>query len=380
MKFILPGSTLGILGGGQLGRMFALEAKRMGYRVVTLEPAVDSPCGQVADEQILAEYTDQDALRRLSAVSDVVTYEFENIDARAVEFLEALGKPVHPSSRVLRISQDRLLEKKFLRESGLAVTEFMPVGSPEEIAEAAIKIGLPAVIKTVTGGYDGKGQAVVADLASALAAFQRLYNGQPLIWESKVPFLMELSVIACRGIDGKAKAYPVSENIHVENILDMSLVPARISTTAMAKAQAMAEKVGEALGIIGTYCVELFLTKDEGLLVNEIAPRPHNSGHYTLDACNCSQFEQQVRAICGLPLGSTQAREPSVMVNLIGDGQGNTLQGVDAALQLDNLTLHLYGKTQALAKRKMGHFTVTGDTLEAALSTAQIGRSLLHWR
>ncbi len=379
MKTILPGSTLGILGGGQLGRMFALEAKRMGYRVVTLEPAEDSPCGQVADEQILAGYTDEDALRRLSAVADVVTYEFENIDARAVEFLEALGKPVHPSSRVLRISQDRLLEKNFLRESGLAVTEFMPVGSREEITEAAIKIGLPAVIKTVTGGYDGKGQAVVADLASALAAFQRLYNGHPLIWESKVPFLKELSVIACRGIDGKAKAYPVSENIHVENILDMSLVPARISPTAMAKAQAMAEKVGETLGIIGTYCVELFLTKDEGLLVNEIAPRPHNSGHYTLDACNCSQFEQQVRAICGLPLGSTQAREPSVMVNLIGDGQGNTLQGVDAALQLDNLTLHLYGKTQALPKRKMGHFTVTGDSLEAALATAQTGRRLLHW-
>ncbi len=388
MGVVLPGATLGILGGGQLGRMFTLEAKRMGYRVVTLEPAADSPCGQVADEQIQADYADESALRRLAQASDVITYEFENIDARAVEFLEGLGKPVHPSSRVLRISQDRLLEKEFLRDAGLGVTAFMAVDSLADLTEASVKVGLPAVLKTVRGGYDGKGQAVVADMAAATLAFQRLHNGHPLIWERKVPFLKELSVIACRGMDGmdgkagragKASAYPVSENIHVENILDTSMVPARISAAAAAKARAMAEAVGEGLGIIGAYCVELFLIDGDGILVNEIAPRPHNSGHYTLDACVCSQFEQQVRAICGLPLGSTSALKPSVMINLIGDGKGNALLGVEEALRDGNLSFHLYGKSQAAAKRKMGHFTVLGDSLDQALTQASAARKLLHW-
>jgi 5-(carboxyamino)imidazole ribonucleotide synthase len=376
---VLPGSALGILGGGQLGRMFTLEAKRMGYRVVTLEPASDSPCGQIADEQIQADYADESALRRLAAVSDVITYEFENIDARAVEFLEGLGKPVHPSSRVLRISQDRLLEKEFLRDAGLGVTAFKSVDSLEELAQAAAEVGLPAVIKTVRGGYDGKGQAVVSDLEAATAAFGKLHRGHPLIWERKVPFLKELSVIACRGVDGKAKAYPVSENIHVNNILDTGMVPARITPAAAAKARAMAEAVGEKLGIIGAYCVELFLIADDGILVNEIAPRPHNSGHYTLDACVCSQFEQQVRAMCGLPLGSTEALKPSTMINLLGDGNGNTLLGVEAVLEEANLTFHLYGKSQAAAKRKMGHFTVVGETLEDSLARALAARALLHW-
>ncbi len=379
MSSVLPGATLGILGGGQLGRMFALEAKRMGYRVMTLDPTANSPCGQVADEQIEADYTDEIALRRLASASDVITYEFENIDAHAVEFLEELGKPVFPNSRVLRISQDRILEKEFLQKAGLGVTPFMSVDSPADLFKAATEVGLPAVIKTVRGGYDGKGQAVVADLAAATAAFQRLHRGYPLIWEKKVPFLKELSVVACRGLDGKAKAYPVAENVHVENILETSMVPARISAAAAAKARGMAEAVGESLGIIGAYCVELFLVENDGILVNEIAPRPHNSGHYTLDACVCSQFEQQVRAICGLPLGSTEALKPSVMVNLIGDGKGNSLLGVDEVLREGSLTLHLYGKAQAAAKRKMGHFTVVGDTLETALATAQASRRHLRW-
>ena len=379
MRTILPGATLGILGGGQLGRMFALEAKRMGYRVVTLEPTPDSPCGQVADEQILADYTDEDALRRLAAACDVVTYEFENIDAHAVEFLEGLGKAVHPGSQVLRVSQDRLLEKEFLRDAGLGVTAFMAVDTAADLDIAAAKIGLPAVIKTVRGGYDGKGQAVVSDAAGAAAAFQKLHRGQPLIWERKVPFFKELSVVACRGIDGKAKAFPVSENVHVENILDTGIVPARISAAAAAKARAMAEAVGDSLGIVGAYCVELFLIEGDGILVNEIAPRPHNSGHYTLDACVCSQFEQQVRAICGLPLGSTEILKPSVMINVLGDGRGNTLFGVDEAMMEDDLVFHLYGKSQAAAKRKMGHYTVLADTVDAALEKARAARGMLRW-
>jgi 5-(carboxyamino)imidazole ribonucleotide synthase len=379
VRIVLPGATLGILGGGQLGRMFALEAKRMGYRVVTLEPSPDSPCGQVADAQIEADYADESALRKLAEQCDVVTYEFENIDARAVEFLEGIGKAVHPGSRVLRISQDRLLEKKFLRNAGLGVTAFMAVDSPKDLQDASVKVGLPAVIKTVRGGYDGKGQAVVSDMAGAAAAFQKLHRGQPLIWERKVPFLKELSVVACRGIDGKAKAFPVSENVHVENILDTGIVPARISAAAAARARSMAEAVGDSLGIVGAYCVELFLIEGDGILVNEIAPRPHNSGHYTLDACVCSQFEQQVRAMCGLPLGSTSALKPSVMINILGDGKGNTLFGSDEAMREENLAFHLYGKTQAAAKRKMGHFTVLGDTVDQAMEKASAARALLRW-
>ena len=379
MAPVLPGATLGILGGGQLGRMFALAAKRMGYRVITLEPAPDSPCGQVADDQILAEYSDEKALRELAARCQAITYEFENIDARAVEFLEDLGHSVHPDSRVLRVCQDRLLEKAFLRDAGLGVTAFRAVASLADLKAAAGGVGLPAVIKTVRGGYDGKGQAVVGDYAAAEAAFARLHRGADLIWEKKVAFVKELSVMACRGMDGAAAAYPVSENVHVDNILDTGTVPARVATAVAAKARAMAEAVGNGLGIVGAYCVEMFLDAQDNLLVNEIAPRPHNSGHYSLDACLCSQFEQQVRAMCGLPLGSTAILKPSVMVNILGEGRGDTLYGVDALLRRPDAAFHLYGKSKAPAKRKMGHFTVLGETADAALAEARAARALLHW-
>jgi 5-(carboxyamino)imidazole ribonucleotide synthase len=382
---VSPGATLGILGGGQLGRMFAMEAKRMGYRVVTLEPSADSPCGQIADEQIQADYRDETALRRLADSCDVITYEFENIDAGAVEFLEKLGKPVRPDSHALRISQDRLLEKNFLRDAGLGVTAFAEVATPEALPAAAATVGFPGFLKTVRGGYDGKGQAPIADMAQAQAAFRVLYRGQPLIWERKVAFTKELSVTACRGGDDAVVVYPVAENVHVQNILDVSMVPARISPAAAQRAVETAEAVGRGLGIIGTYCVELFLVEGpsglgDGILVNEIAPRPHNSGHYTLDACACSQFEQQVRAICGLPLGSTAAFKPSVMVNLLGAGTGDFLEGIDALMAVPELTFHLYGKAKAAAKRKMGHFTVLADTVAEALTKAEAARKLLRWK
>ncbi len=379
MAAILPGATLGILGGGQLGRMFAFAAKRMGYRVITLDPTPDSPCGQVCDEQIIADYTDESALRKLAAASDVITYEFENIDAHAVEFIESLNKVVHPNSHVLRVSQDRLLEKKFLRDAGLGVTPFASVNSLSELEAAQESIGLPAVLKTVRGGYDGKGQAMVYDAAGAQAAFARLYRGHALIWEKKVDFTKELSVVACRDQQGTTAVYPVSENVHVENILDIGMVPARISERAAKLAREMAESVGRSLGIVGTYCVEMFFVDDENILVNEIAPRPHNSGHYTIDAANCSQFEQQVRAICGLPLGEAGFIRPSVMANILGDGKGNSLLGVSDALRIPSLALHLYGKPIAAAKRKMGHFTVLGGTLEVALHRAQAARAALYW-
>jgi 5-(carboxyamino)imidazole ribonucleotide synthase len=379
MDAVLPGSTLGILGGGQLGRMFAFAAKRMGYRVITLEPSPDSPCGQVADDQIQADYADEKALRELASRCQAITYEFENIDARAVEFLEGIGHPVYPDSKVLRVSQDRLLEKTFLRDAGLGVTAFKAVDNAADLKAAAAEVELPAVIKTVRGGYDGKGQAVVNDMAAAEAAFARLHKGSPLIWEEKVAFVKELSVMACRGRNGDATAYPVSENVHVDNILDTGMVPARISPAVAARARAMAEAVGNGLGIVGAYCVEMFLDAQDNLLVNEIAPRPHNSGHYTIDACLCSQFEQQVRAMCGLPLGPTSILKPSVMVNILGDGRGDTLQGVDALLRRPDTVFHLYGKAKAPAKRKMGHFTVLGETAETALAEARAARTLLRW-
>jgi 5-(carboxyamino)imidazole ribonucleotide synthase len=296
-----------------------------------------------------------------------------------VEFLEGLGKPVRPGSKALRITQDRLLEKDFLRKAGLGVTAFRAVDSLEDLAAAGRECGYPAFLKTVRGGYDGKGQAPVADAAGAGPAFRSLHRGSPLIWERKVPFLLELSVVACRGADGAVVSYPPSENVHVRNILDVSVVPARVSGRAAERAREAAEAVGRALEIVGTYCVELFLVEGDGILVNEIAPRPHNSGHYTLDACAVSQFEQQVRAICGLPLGAADILKPSVMVNLIGEGKGDVLLGVEEALERKGLSLHLYGKAKAAAGRKMGHFTVIADSVEEALERAGAARRTLRW-
>jgi 5-(carboxyamino)imidazole ribonucleotide synthase len=379
---VLPGATLGILGGGQLGRMFALEAKRMGYRVAVLEPSPDSPCGQVADTVIEAAYTDEKALRELAALSDALTYEFENVDAAAVEFLESLGKPVHPSSRVLRVAQDRILEKTFARDHGIPVTSFASVRSTAELESAMLQVGFPAFLKTSRGGYDGKGQARIESAEEGHKAFVE-FSGRDLILERFVPFQKEMSLIACRGKDGafaaSFAAYPPSENIHVRNILDVSIYPARVSDATAEAARKIARTMAEGLDIVGTFCVEFFVSADGSLLLNEIAPRPHNSGHATLDACLCSQFEQQVRAVCGLPLGSTELFRSAAMINLVGTGEGDRLLGVEELLRAPDVSLHLYGKTQAPKGRKMGHFTVLADTAdEAELRAAEL-RKLLRW-
>ncbi len=378
MKSIFPAATLGILGGGQLGRMFTLEAKRLGYRVITLEPSSDSPCGQVADAQIEAAYNDKKALQELAEQCDVITYEFENIDAEAVEYLESLHKPVYPSSKVLKTTQNRIREKAFLREAGIPVADFQLVRTQADFAKALAEIGCPAILKTADGGYDGKGQRVMDNAEEALAAFLAL-QGCDLIWEKKIPFVKELSVLCARGRDGKSVCYPTGENRHVKNILDVTLVPARITNVTENNARDIALKIAQSLDIIGLFCVELFCLADGSLLVNEIAPRPHNSGHYTLDACQCSQFEQQVRAICGLPLGNTSLFRPAAMMNILGNGQGNYLQGIDSLLAQSDLSLHLYGKSEAKAARKMGHFTALGETLEDALAQAEIARKNLVW-
>lgn len=379
MKVISPGGTIGILGGGQLGRMLALVARRMGYHITILDPSPDAPCSQVADQHIIARYDDMEAVLRLGAQSDVITYEFESIDAQALEALEQHGYAIYPNSKVLKISQNRLLEKEFVRDIGIKVADFSRIETVEDVHRAAQEIGFPGFIKTVYGGYDGKGQCAIHNLDDAINALQQLTR-RPLIWEKRIEFVKELGIMCVRSQSGKIVTYPVTENIHVENILDTSIIPARVSAQVAAKAQAIAEKIALNINMIGIFCVEMFLLKDDTLLVNEIAPRPHNSGHYTIDACATSQFEQQLRAICGLPAGSSRLLTNAVMVNILGKSDASQLAGVEEALQNDNVFLHLYGKKRAKAKRKMGHFTILDDDLNRALETSNIVRDKFYWK
>jgi 5-(carboxyamino)imidazole ribonucleotide synthase len=369
--------TIGILGGGQLGRMLTLEAKRMGLRVVTLEPFPNSPTGQVADEQIVAAYDDLRAIGELGARSDVVTYEFENIPLESVLALEADRRIVHPGSRALRITQERILEKTFVRECGLATAEFVPVRNREELDLAATEIGFPGVLKTTLGGYDGKGQWVVRGPADVARAWTEA-KGRALIWERLIAFERELSIIAARNEHGEIVAFPTSENQHDHGVLATSIVPGRTDPAIAERARRAAVTIAERLAIVGTFCVEFFQRGDE-LLVNEIAPRVHNSGHYSLDATQISQYELHVRAICGLPLVEPRLFRPAVMVNILGAGAGDTLGGLDVLLRERDLKLHLYGKAHAALRRKMGHFTVLGDSVDDALAKAERGRRTLRW-
>jgi 5-(carboxyamino)imidazole ribonucleotide synthase len=371
--------TIGVIGGGQLGRMFALDAKRMGYDVIALDPQPRSPCGQVADEQIVAQYDDFDAIERLGARTDVVTYEFENIAIESIRRLEARGYSVAPSSRVLQITQDRIAEKTFARECGAPVAEFAEVSSRDDVRSAGERIGYPAVLKTVSGGYDGKGQWRVADERGALAALEEA-GGARLIFERFIPFEREISVICTRGARGEIVSYPPAENEHDAGILAMSLVPARVSIAIARKARQITERIAGALEIVGTFCVEFFVTEGD-LLVNEIAPRPHNSGHYTIDATRCSQYEQHVRAICGLPLSEPELLRNAIMVNILGSGTGNQLHGVEELLKDPSIVLHIYGKRHAPNRRKMGHFTMLleGPVTERDIARAREARALLRW-
>ncbi len=369
--------TIGILGGGQLGRMLTLEAKRMGFRVVTLEPLPDSPTGQIADEQIVAAYDDLRAIGELGARTDVVTYEFENIPLASVLALESDKRVVHPGSRALRITQDRILEKTFVRECGIPIAEFAVVRGAHDVAAAERAVGYPAVMKTTLGGYDGKGQWVVRSRADADAALAGA-RGAVLIWERLVPFERELSIIAARNERAEIVAFPASENQHDHGVLATTIVPARVQPEVAARARGFATTIAERLEIVGTFCVEFFQTGDE-LLVNEIAPRVHNSGHYSLDATQVSQYELHVRAICGLPLVEPRQFLPAVMVNVLGSGAGDTLDGIDDLLRERDLKLHVYGKAHAALRRKMAHFTVLGATIDEALAKAERGRGVLHW-
>jgi len=369
--------TIGILGGGQLGRMLTLEAKRMGYRVVTLEPLPNSPCGQVADEQIVAAYDDPRGIGELGARSDVVTYEFENIPLESVRALERDGRTVRPSGDVLRVTQDRILEKTFVRDAGCAVAPFAAVTDEGALARAIEAVGFPGVLKTARGGYDGKGQWVVRDAAQARAAFAEA-RGASLIYEAFVPFDLEVSIICARGLDGTIVRFPVTENQHDHGVLATTIVPARVSADVAARVASAATLIGEKLQIVGAYCVEFFVRGND-IFVNEIAPRVHNSGHYSLDATSISQYEAHVRAICNLPLVEPKLFEPAVMVNILGTNTGDYLAGVDALLRDPAIKLHVYGKRHAALRRKMAHFTALAPTVEEALAKAERGRTLLSW-
>ena len=372
-----PIESIGILGGGQLGRMLTLEAKRMGYRVVTLEPLPNSPCGQVADEQIVAAYDDLRAIGELGARCDVVTYEFENIPLESVHALEAERRIVRPSGEALRTTQDRILEKTFVAACGIRIAPFAAVDDARSLEEAIATVGFPAVMKTARGGYDGKGQWVVRDetqASDALVAARRA----PLIYEQFVPFDLEVSIICARGIDGQIISFPVTENQHDHGVLATTIVPARVSQDVATRAKEAAILIGERLEIVGAYCVEFFVRGDD-VYVNEIAPRVHNSGHYSLDATSISQYEAHVRAICGLPLVEPKLFEPAVMINLLGTGTGDRLTGVSELLRDPDLKLHVYGKRHATVRRKMAHFTVLAPTIDEALAKAETGRRALSW-
>ncbi|OQR54613.1 5-(carboxyamino)imidazole ribonucleotide synthase [Bacillus sp. CDB3] len=370
-RIILPGKTIGIIGGGQLGRMMALAAKEMGYKIAVLDPTKHSPCAQVADNEIVASYDDLKAIQHLAEISDVVTYEFENIDYRCLQWLEKHAY-LPQGSRLLNKTQNRFTEKNAIEKAGLPVASYRLVQNENQLAEAITELSFPSVLKTTTGGYDGKGQVVLKSEADVVRA-KELTNKAECILEKWVPFEKEISVIVIRSVSGETKVFPVAENIHVNNILHESIVPARITEELSQKAIAYAKVLADELKLVGTLAVEMFATADGEIYINELAPRPHNSGHYTQDACETSQFGQHIRAICNLPLGETNLLKPVVMVNILGEHIEGVLGQVN---RLTGCYLHLYGKEEAKAQRKMGHVNILNDNIEVALEKA---KSLHIW-
>jgi 5-(carboxyamino)imidazole ribonucleotide synthase len=370
---VLPGATIGVLGSGQLGRMFAIAARRMGYRVQVLSPETDTPTGQVADVEVTAAYDDLEAVQAFAKNVGVVTFEFENVPRQTIDVVDRIV-PVRPSALVLHTTQHRLREKRFLRDAGLPVTPFEAVSEEDDLSRVPADL-FPGVLKSAAWGYDGKGQARVdspAELATVWAT-----TGQEAILERLVEFELELSVVAVRSLRGQVACYGPIENLHRNHILDLSLSPARISLETSTRAREIAREIVERLRLVGVLCIEFFLTREGELLVNELAPRPHNSGHLTIDAHATCQFEQQVRAVCGLPLGNTEQFRPAAMANLLGDlWQEGTPRWSDALAE-PGVKLHLYGKREAKPQRKMGHLTATADSVEGARDRVVAARRLL---
>ncbi|WP_417549299.1 5-(carboxyamino)imidazole ribonucleotide synthase [Methylophaga sp.] len=361
---ILPGATLGMLGGGQLGRMFTTAAQTMGYKVIVLDPDKNSPAGIIADQHICATYTDESALKELALQCAAITTEFENIPASTLAFLEQ-RTVVHPSSTALASTQNRNTEKNFIRAQGIATVPFVSIHSKDDIANIGDQITFPAILKVATFGYDGKGQIVCEDLQAAYEAFDAL-GQKECVLEQRIDLEREISVVLARAQNGQITAFPVAENVHINGILHSTTVPSIAEQSQQQMAIEMASKIAEGLDYVGTMAVEFFVSKQGDIIANEIAPRPHNSGHYTLDACRTSQFEQQVRMLCGLPAGNAELISPVVMINLLGDVWGNSQPHWNKLLTQPDIKLHLYGKKEARAGRKMGHFNVlAADTSQA---------------
>jgi len=375
VKTIQPNSTIGVFGSGQLGRMFAIEARKMGYRVHTFSPDADTPTGHISDVETTAAYDDLDAVRRFAKAIDVVTFEFENVPSATVD-AAAEFVDVHPKGEILHTTQNRHREKTFLSANGFPVGDYRYVTDIFDLRRAVVEIGLPAILKTAGFGYDGKGQAKIRTESDIDKAFDAI-AGQPAIVEAFVDFEKEISVVCSRGQNGDLTHYGVIENEHVNHILDISFAPALVSEAVYKRAVDIARSIAEAFGYVGTMCVEFFLTGSGKLLVNEIAPRPHNSGHLTFGPCVTSQFEQQVRAVCGLPLGSSEFLRPAAMANLLGDVWSAGEPNWAAALAVPGVSLHLYGKADPRPGRKMGHLTAVAETAAEAVAKVIRTRSFL---
>lgn len=376
---LVPDGTIGIVGGGQLGRMLALDARRMGYGVAVLDPSPAAPAAALADAHVQAQFDDAGAVANLAAQSDVVTFELEHVPLDCARTAEGL-RPVRPSSRVLAACQHRIREKQFLREHGFPSAPWRQAGSAAELEEAVGSLGLPCVVKIPFLGYDGRGQVRIASRNDLPAAAALGFERGALVVERYIPFACEVAVIVARGDDGGRRVYPVVRTVHDEGILAEVVVPAQVPAAVADRAAGIAESIATALDLVGVLAVEMFVMDHGEVLVNELAPRPHNSGHYTINACPTSQFEQHVRAICGLPLGAAGLLAPAAMVNLLGDRNGPVrLVGVEEALALPGVSLHLYGKAEAWPRRKMGHVTALGETDEEALDLARQAAAMLRW-
>ena len=375
---ILPGGVVGVLGSGQLGRMFAIAARQLGYRVHTFSPETDTPTGQVADVEITAPYHDLDAIRDFAQKVHVLTFEFENVPALAVDAAAEFA-PVRPSGSVLHIAQHRLREKSFLAGNGFPVAPFRAVNSVDELRAAIEQIGCPAILKTAVSGYDGKGQIKLTNPADAEAAFTAT-GSQEKILEAFIDFQLEFSIVAARGYDGTFSHWGLIQNTHRNHILDLSFAPARVDRETSIQAVEIARNLLETLDVIGVLCIEFFLSRDRRVFINELAPRPHNSGHLTINAALTSQFEQQLRAVCGLPLGATDFLSAAAMANLLGDLWQDGEPNWAAAAGFPDVKLHLYGKDQVRPGRKMGHLTALAPSANAAVERVLDARKRLSNR
>jgi len=365
---------IGIVGGGQLGKMMILEAKRLGFYVAVLDPEVGCPAHSICDHHIIAGLDDPKGYKELSEYADVITYEWENINADALEVLEKDGFTIYHPVAALRVIQNKYTQKAALDNAGIPVPGFKQVFTIDDIKEAgkSENFGYPLMLKTTTGGYDGKGNFLIKKEEDIGNAFKRLGSGiKGLMVEEFIDFEKEISLLACRGINGEKVIYPIAENTHINSILDTTIVPADIDETVINKAVDIGNKVMSVFEFVGTFCIEMFVTKQGGVYVNEIAPRPHNSGHYTIEGCFSNQFENHIRAIAGLPFGDVSLRSPAMMVNLLGESDGKAkLLGLKEAYKDPNVHVHIYGKNESKAGRKMGHYTVVGETVKDTVDRA----------